>query len=75
MFLLIYLCVWTSAADPGLLGLSEGDEDEGRQGCLGVVTTETTLETQEKRFSLKSPLDSPVHSNVCISVIQFIFIS
>lgn len=32
-----------AAADAGLLGLRQSDEDEGSEGYLRVVTTETTL--------------------------------
>lgn len=42
----LYVDVWIVAADPSLLGLCERYEDEGCQGCLWVVATETTLEIQ-----------------------------
>lgn len=42
----LYVDVWIVAADPSLLGLGERYEDEGCQGCLWVVATETTLEIQ-----------------------------
>lgn len=44
----MYLYVRTGASDPGLLGLRERDEDEGCQGHLWVVTTETALQTQAR---------------------------
>lgn len=46
---------WILTFDPGLLGLSDCYEDEGCQGYLRVVATETTLEacTQKKKSSFK----------------------
>lgn len=48
----LYVPARISAEDPGLFGLGERYEDEGRQGCLGVVATETALEiqTQKNKF-------------------------
>lgn len=52
-FTYLQVQVRVTAGDPGPLGLSERYEDEGRQGYLGVVATETTLKKcTEKRFIL-----------------------
>lgn len=80
----LHIHIWISAADPGLLGLSECYEDEGRQRRLWVVTTEAALETHthtEKELfyqslekkNTKAPFHSNTYSSMFSKVCYFLF--